>query len=1109
MIDRVDIVAGNLRFVPGGDGNGAGYASIGFQVGDGTFFSSTQTLTVNVTAVNDLPAATGMLTAFDAVDEDTPLTVTSAQLLAGYADADGGVLTIAALSADHGSVTKNADGTWTITPSKDFNGTMTLSYQVVDTQGGYVAATNSYVVDPVNDAPVLTASPSALAPTNEGSPTVIDAATLLGSYTDADGTTPFIEGNLITASHGATVVYDDASKTYTVTPPANFDGPITLSYVVTDGTTDVPITRVLNVTSVDSAPAVGAPLADQEVVEGKPFSFTLSPTAFTDADNQPLTYSAVLVDAAGVPIAGGTLPAWLHFDPQTHEFSGTPPADLGGDFHIQVVAGDGSQSVQDTFLISVGESDKAPVVANPPTDRTLDEVKQGFSLAGVFSDPNGDEMTVTPSLANGEPLPDWLTWNPVTQTLSGNPPGGLVYLDIKVTASDGTESVDSSFRINLTEAGLDPDNTGGISGNDAGSVTVAGNAGTAPYLLGTTLTATVADLDGFDSSSVVYHWQQSADGTTWQTIGGAGGTGEAGRSFTVGQAQSDQLVRVQAFYNDGGQVLEAPVSTAVGVALTDQPGAVTISGLPAAGQTLQATLTDPDGLLNATPVYTWYSGTSGTGPWAQVASTSSNAYTLTNDEGGKYVRVQVTYVDDEAGATRTVTGVLSSNGSPISVQLGAVAPVAADKTAGATEAGGVVNAVEGMDAEGNLVSGATDANAGEVISFHSVRTGSAPGLGAPALPDPQSPSTVVLQGTYGVLRVNTASGDYTYTVDNESPAVQALFAGQQVTESFNYSVQDSTEMTADALLTITVTGADDAPAGSGVPTSATMTEDVSTSINLGGLVLSDFDGAQGETYSITVSAATVGASLVAASANGVTVTGSGTGLLTATGTLASLNAFVANTSAVSYLSKANDDSGDTLTVQLHYGAGLVNTIDLGSVAVDLTAVNDAPTITLDANNSSGSTIPNGFLISFQPRSGEAVPVVDQDVVLGDVDKVNGQTDMLSMASVALTAGALDNASGQFEILTTVGANVIKVGDEVRYTFANYSAADAGAYLVVGGNATGKLTSSEQGRSSSTRRRCGRWSTRTPAALLPAARGPSPSPSPTAAASAERRSPPRP
>src|SRR5437762_916757 len=78
-----DITAGNLVFAAAANANGAGYASFTFQVQDngGTANSgvdldqSANTITINVTSVNDAPPGTD---ATLTINEDTPRTLTAA-----------------------------------------------------------------------------------------------------------------------------------------------------------------------------------------------------------------------------------------------------------------------------------------------------------------------------------------------------------------------------------------------------------------------------------------------------------------------------------------------------------------------------------------------------------------------------------------------------------------------------------------------------------------------------------------------------------------------------------------------------------------------------------------------------------------------------------------------------------------------------------------------------------------------------------------------------------------------------------------------------------------------------------------------------------------------
>ncbi|WP_010245946.1 cadherin-like domain-containing protein, partial [Acetivibrio cellulolyticus] len=70
------------------------------------------------------------------------------------ADIDGDTLTYAkATDPANGTVTVAADGNWTYTPNKDYNGTDSFTVEVSDGKGGTAISTVTIAVTPVNDAP--------------------------------------------------------------------------------------------------------------------------------------------------------------------------------------------------------------------------------------------------------------------------------------------------------------------------------------------------------------------------------------------------------------------------------------------------------------------------------------------------------------------------------------------------------------------------------------------------------------------------------------------------------------------------------------------------------------------------------------------------------------------------------------------------------------------------------------------------------------------------------------------------------------------------------------------------------------------------------------------
>ena len=68
----------------------------------------------------------------------------------------------------------------------------------------------------------------------------------------------------------------------------------------------------------------------------------------------------------------------------------------------------------------------------------------------------------------------------------------------------------------------------------------------------------------------------------------------------------------------------------------------------------------------------------------------------------------------------------------------------------------------------------------------------------------------IIVGQYGTLVVNGETGDYTYTVDDANPSVDALNIGESVMESFTYTVSDGI-LSDSATLSLTVNGSNDAP----------------------------------------------------------------------------------------------------------------------------------------------------------------------------------------------------------------------------------------------------------------------------------------------------------
>ncbi|MFN6206648.1 MAG: DUF4347 domain-containing protein, partial [Planctomycetota bacterium] len=175
----------------------------------------------------------------------------------------------------------------------------------------------------------------------------------------------------------------------------------------------------------------------------------------------------------------------------------------------------------------------------------------------------------------------------------------------------------------------------------------------------------------------------------------------------------------------------------------------------------------------------------------------------------------------------------------ISYQINA-APTAVADTAIAVEAGGVSNGTAGTNPSGNVLTNDTDPDAGDTKTV----TGVAAGTVGSASGNVASNVT----GTYGSINIS-ASGAYTYTVDNSNAAVQALrTSGNTLTDTFTYTMRDALGLTSTTQVTITIQGANDAPHD--LLGALSIAENVANGSAVGTLTRSDVDTGDTATYSL-------------------------------------------------------------------------------------------------------------------------------------------------------------------------------------------------------------------------------------------------------------------
>ncbi|MDZ7788659.1 MAG: putative Ig domain-containing protein [Halofilum sp. (in: g-proteobacteria)] len=104
-------------------------------------------------------------------------------------------------------------------------------------------------------------------------------------------------------------------------------------------------------------------------------------------------------------------------------------------------------------------------------------------------------------------------------------------------------------------------------------------------------------------------------------------------------------------------------------------------------------------------------------------------------------------------------------------------------------------------------------------------------------------------GSHGTVTINS-DGGYTYNLDNASAAVQALAAGETLTDTFSYEVSDQEGGTDTADLTVTITGTNDAPTRTTARSTRRSDDGESINIDLS-TAFNDVDTTDTLTFSVT------------------------------------------------------------------------------------------------------------------------------------------------------------------------------------------------------------------------------------------------------------------
>ena len=169
-----------------------------------------ETFCATITVENAAPVA---VADSYSTDEDTTLTVPAPGVLANDTDANLDTLTavlVDGITPDEGTLTFNADGSFTYLPAANFNGVVTFTYKANDGLVDSAPATVTITVNPVNDAPVAVDDYYTM---QAAQTLTVDAPGVLANDTEVDGDGRAV-ALLVDVEHGTLMLNGDGSFVY-------------------------------------------------------------------------------------------------------------------------------------------------------------------------------------------------------------------------------------------------------------------------------------------------------------------------------------------------------------------------------------------------------------------------------------------------------------------------------------------------------------------------------------------------------------------------------------------------------------------------------------------------------------------------------------------------------------------------------------------------------------------------------------------------------------------------------------------------------------------------------------------------------------------------------
>ena len=614
------------------------------------------------------------------------------------------------------------------------------------------------------------------------------------------------------------------------------------------------------------------------------------------------------------------------------DFTYVPPANANGDafatYKFRVSDGTDESVAEYTMTIDITPVNDAPTLENPIGNQSA-TVDASFSFTvpdDAFGDVDGDTLAYSATQGDDTALPSWLTFTAGTRTFQGTPGAGDAgTVTVKVTASDGTLEASGQFDIVVNEA----PNEAPAFDDDELTRSVAENAGP-----GTNVGAAIPAAADVDGDSLTYTMEGADEASFDFDPATRQIATKSGVDYDF-EAKAMYSVTVKADDGKGGTDTVSVAITLTDVSEPpDAPDAPTVTATSGSTTSLDAVWAAPanDGrpeILDydlrycaGAPAECTADGDFTDGP----RDVTGLGATITGLNEGTVYQVQVRARNDEgdggwsdSGGGSTATPV---NNAPTSGD--GRLTVTEDEVYSASTTDFTFNDLDGDSLHSVIVTALPAAGKGELrFDHHEVlaETGyQARALTASDLPFSISQEYVDLWGALSYRPPENANGD--------------AFA------TFGFRVSDGTdESVAEYTMTIDITPVNDAPTSED---ETVMTEeDTAYAFKLADFAFADADAGDA-LDSVTV----------------VTLPGAGKGELKLDGAPVTQNQAFPQTAVVggqfTYTPPANANGDAFATFGFRVSDGTDESVAEYTMTIDITPVNDAPTLENPIGNQSAT-----------------------------------------------------------------------------------------------------------------------------------------------------------